>query len=316
MKPPPTETQYDSLALEMASIHRFTRDEGYSVSTFLSISKNGVKKIVRLCCTRGRVHQPRQDTDTRVRQSMTLAIGCPFDIAIRLRQTNKWEITYEKTLHNHSPAPLSTQHIHRTQELLAKALSIDHSIRQGYTTRQILTGLREEDSDCALIPRDIYNRRKKLSAEFLAGRTPIQALLMELPKDNDWMFRHELDDNGHLTALFCMHRTCLEILRRHPWVISMDCTYKTNRYGLPLLDIVGLASTGQTYYIAFAFIQDEKEDSYEVILRCLAEAYNSLDLVYPHTILTDKERALINAIKTVFPYTKTISCIWHIEMNL
>lgn len=113
-----------------------------------------------------------------------------------------------------------------------------------------------------------------------------------------------------------MHRTCLEMLRRHPWVISMDCTYKTNQYGLPLLDIVGLASTGQTCYIAFAFVQDEKEDSYEIILRCLAEAYDSLDLAYPRTILTDKERALIKAIKTVFPGTKTISCIWHIEMNL
>ena len=139
---------------------------------------------------------------------------------------------------------------------------------------------------------------------------------MELPKDNDGIFRHELDDNGHLTALFYMHRTCLEMLRRHPWVISMDCTYKTNQYGLPLLDIVGLASTGQTCYIAFAFIQDEKEHSYEVIMRCLAEAYDSLDLAYPCTILTDKERALRKAIKTVFPQPKNFSCIWHIEMNL
>lgn len=113
-----------------------------------------------------------------------------------------------------------------------------------------------------------------------------------------------------------MHRTGLEMIRRHPWVISMDCTYKTNRYGLPLLDIVGSASTGQTCYIAFAFFQDEKEDNYEVILRCLAEVYDSLNLAYPCTILADKERALVKAIKTVFPHTKTISCIWHIEMNL
>ncbi|KAJ5195560.1 uncharacterized protein N7498_008998 [Penicillium cinerascens] len=244
-------------------------------------------------------------------------MGCPFDIAIRLRQTtNKWEITHENTLHSHGPTPLSTQHIHRTQELLAKASIIDHYIRQGYTTRQVLTGLREEDSSYALIPRDIYNRRKKLSTEFLAGRTPIQALLMELPKDNDWIFRHKLDYEGHLTALFCIHRTSLEMLRRHPWVILMDCTYKTNRYGLPLLDIVGLVSTGQTCYIAFAFIQDEKQDTYEVVLHCLAEAYESLSLQYPRTILIDKERALINAINVVFPDTKTIICIWHIEMNL
>lgn len=139
---------------------------------------------------------------------------------------------------------------------------------------------------------------------------------MELPKDGEWIFKHELDDEGHITALFCMHRTSIRMLQLHPWVISMDCTYKTNRYGLPLLDIVGFASTGQTFHLAFGFIQDEKQDSYEVILRCLAEAYESLEMQHPRTILTDKERALINAINVVFPDTKTISCIWHIDMNL
>ena len=139
---------------------------------------------------------------------------------------------------------------------------------------------------------------------------------MELPKNGDWIFKHELDDYGHITVLFGIHRTGIRMLLMHPWVISMDCTYKTNLYGLPLLDIVGLASTGQTYFLAFAFIRDEKQDTYEVVLRCLAEAYDSLSLQYPRTILTDKERALINAINMVFPDTKTISCIWHIEMNL
>ena len=99
------------------------------------------------------------------------------------------------------------------------------------------------------------------------------------------------------------------MLRRHPWVLSMDCIYKTNRYGLPLLDIVSLVSTRQTYFIAFAFIRDKKQDTYETVLKCLAEAYRALNLQYPRTILTDKERALINAINTVFPETKIISYI-------
>lgn len=167
-----------------------------------------------------------------------------------------------------------------------------------------------------MIAKDIHNRRRKLSAEFLAGRTAIQALLMELPKDSNWIFKHELDNQGHLTILFGIHRTCVEMLRRHPWVLSMDCTYKTNRYGLPLLDIVSLAPTGQTCFIAFTFVKDEKQGTYETVLECLAEVYRGLNLQYPRTILTDKEHALINAINTVFPETKTISCIWHISMNL
>ena len=44
----------------------------------------------------------------------------------------------------------------------------------------------------------------------------------------------------------------------------MDCTYKTNWYGLPLLDIVGFAVTGLIFYLGFAFMRDEKDDLYKV----------------------------------------------------
>jgi hypothetical protein len=61
-------------------------------------------------------------------------------------------------------------------------------------------------------------------------------------------------------------------------VISIDYTYKTNRYGLPMLDIVGFTTTGSTFYVGFAFIKDERDNTYEVILGYLAEAYEALSL--------------------------------------
>ncbi|KAJ6142418.1 hypothetical protein N7471_001906 [Penicillium samsonianum] len=194
--------------------------------------------------------------------------------------------------------------------------NLSQQIKQGIPTRRILTKLRESDLDSSLTPRDIYNFRKKINMEFLAGRTPLQALLIELPKGREWIFRYEVDDDNHVTALFCMHKSSVIMLKLNPWVISMDCTYKTNRYGLPLLDIVGFASTGLTFHIGFAFIKDKKDDSYEVVLNCLAEAYDSLGLEYPHTILTDKEQALMDAIDTVFPNTKGMLCIWHINIYI
>ena len=101
--------------------------------------------------------------------------------------------------------------------------------------------------DSCLTARDVYNLRRKLHVEFLAGRTPLQALLIELPRDGEWIFKHEVDDENHVTALFCMHKSSIAMLRTNSWVISMDSTYKTNRYGLPLLNIVGFAATGQAF---------------------------------------------------------------------
>ncbi|KAJ5817594.1 hypothetical protein N7447_007602 [Penicillium robsamsonii] len=138
--------------------------------------------------------------------------------------------------------------------------------------------LKTDDQDSCLTARDIYNFRRKLHVDFLAGRTPLQALLIELPKDGEWIFKYEVNDENHVTALFCMHKTSIAFLKTNSWVILMDCTYKTNRYGLLMLDIVGFTATGSTFYIGFAFIKDEKDDSYEVILSCLAEAYEALSL--------------------------------------
>jgi len=66
---------------------------------------------------------------------------------------------------------------------------------------------------------------------------------------DSYLFKHELDNQGHMTTLFCMHSICVEMLRHNPWVLSMDCTYKTNRHAVPLLDTVRLASTNQTCFI-------------------------------------------------------------------
>jgi hypothetical protein len=127
---------------------------------------------------------------------------------------------------------------------------------------------------------------------------------------------YQLDDDKHIIVLFAIHQASIEILKHHPYVISMDCTYKTNQFGLPLLDIVGFTATGASAYLGFAFVQNEQQPTYEIALNFVADMYDQLELEYPRTILTDKENGLINAINTVFPNSDTIICIWHVNMNL
>jgi len=47
----------------------------------------------------------------------------------------------------------------------------------------------------------------------------------------------------------------------------MDNTYKTNKYLLPLLEIVGVTSTRLTLSVAFAFLSSErkKEISFRIL---------------------------------------------------
>jgi hypothetical protein len=81
----------------------------------------------------------------------------------------------------------------------------------------------------------------------------------------------------------------------------MDYIYKTNRYHFPLLDIIGESSVGKSFYIGLAFIANKREAAYVQVLRWLKRRLNELDIPYPLTIMTDKEKVLRNAINKVFP---------------
>ncbi|XP_038693779.1 uncharacterized protein LOC119991505 [Tripterygium wilfordii] len=81
----------------------------------------------------------------------------------------------------------------------------------------------------------------------------------------------------------------LEILRAFPHVLLMDVTYKTNRFRMPLFEIMGVTSTKMTFCIAFVFSQSEKKDSYTWALNCLSRAAK------------------------FFPEAKKLLCRWHIK---
>ncbi|KAH6576989.1 hypothetical protein BASA62_001099 [Batrachochytrium salamandrivorans] len=61
------------------------------------------------------------------------------------------------------------------------------------------------------------------------------------------------DSNGALSGLFFCHEKSAELARRFNIVFIMDCTYKTNRFGMPLLNIVGITATDSTFNAGFAF---------------------------------------------------------------
>ena len=62
--------------------------------------------------------------------------------------------------------------------------------------------------------------------------------------------------------------------------------------------------------MGFGFTQSEKEP---FILRDLHDIYRQLN---PRVVLTDKEKALMNAIEAEFPFTKCMLCIWHVNKNI
>ena len=84
----------------------------------------------------------------------------------------------------------------------------------------------------------------------------------------------------------------------------MDSTYKTNRFGMPLLNIGGVTDNDMTIQIAICFLNQETEPVYDWALSQLRHVLEKGGIEEPRTIITDREKALINAITKMFPRTK------------
>ncbi|GAU43672.1 hypothetical protein TSUD_302350 [Trifolium subterraneum] len=127
--------------------------------------------------------------------------------------------------------------------------------------------------------------------------------------------RRRDDDSDVLSDIFLAHPDSIKLLNLFPIVLTMDCTYKTNKYRLPLLEIVGTTSTDMTFVVGFAYMEYEKTDNYRWALEKLKGLFTKQDIL-PQVIVTDRELALMHAIEFVFPHTVNLLCTWHVNKNV
>ena len=116
--------------------------------------------------------------------------------------------------------------------------------------------------------------------------------------------------------LFVADARSVAYLNEHPYVLLLDCTYKTNKFDMPLLHVLGVDHHGNSFTIALCFLNQEIAENYtnytEAVgyLRGLYDPGN-----WPSVVATDCEPALISAVLTHFPAIQT-KCYWHISKCL
>ena len=95
----------------------------------------------------------------------------------------------------------------------------------------------------------------------------------------------------------------------------MDTTYKTNKYRLPLLQIVGVTCTCLSFSAGFAFLSSEKEKNFIWTLQNFRGSLLTSH-VGPEVIVCDKDLTLMNVINIVFPKARNLLCRFHINKNV
>ena len=162
--------------------------------------------------------------------------------------------------------------------------------------------------------KTIYNARYRYKVNERGGRSQMQQLLGKLAEHNYIEWHKNCENSETITDLIWTHPSSLDLLHAFPHVLIMDCTYKTNRYRMPLLEIVGVTSTDMTFSVCFAYLQAEHEENYAWALGVLRSIIG--DGILPDVIVRDRELSLMKAISTVFPGATHLLCKWHINRNV
>ena len=308
-------TEFDSLDALMAYAKSTAVDQGYALSIGRSRKySDGEWKSVDLRCDLGGEYKnPLNLTEEiRRRQTGSRLRGCLFELRAR-RRGGKWLLLTHMGEHNHEPAADISGHAVACR-LDQDQYDLVHSMTEaGCRPREILCALRSTDDSFRGTAKTVYNRRQAARLEALDGRTPLQALFDTLQSTN-YYYRYEVDETGRIQNLFWAHPLSIQMMRSFPNLLLMDCTYKTNRFKLPLLNVAGITCTNRTFFGCFCLLSSETEPSYRWALGQVSEIYDGQQK--PTVIVTDRERALLAAIQNVFPDVRNFLCAWHINKNI
>jgi len=95
------------------------------------------------------------------------------------------------------------------------------------------------DPETPLLPRDLYNYNASFRRNIRQGQSLTEALIQRL--QNTGAKHLILKDlaTRRLQGIFIMCLESVSYLRQHFDVLIVDNTYRTNRFNLPLMDIIG-----------------------------------------------------------------------------
>jgi hypothetical protein len=268
---PPAERSYSSYGQAFNAVNEHAAKEGYAVSKLRSKIDRKEPPTIRkvwLRCDKSGTHTPKN----LKRQTGSRKVDCPFQAIISRAEDDSWVVRIKEPNHNHeaSRAPVShPAHRKRSDDTVA---TIQRMVDAECSPRQILSTLLAQES-ITITSQDIYNEIKAHRKQKLGGLSPTQALLLALEEygidengqsnpDREYYHEKKLGNDNKLSHLFFAHPASISLLKKYPDVLLLDCTYKTNKYKMPLLHICGVTNLGTTFSIGFAFLSAEREEDY------------------------------------------------------
>ena len=275
----------------------------------------GRKTILTLGCERSGKYRPLKN-DLKRKGTGTKKCQCPFRLRGRpLKNGEGWKLKVLCGFHNHDTAVTLEGHPYAGRLGGNEKSLLEDMTKNMVKASNVLLTLKDRDEGNVTSIKQVYNARQAYRASERGPRTEMQHLIKCLERDEYVYWHRRVDVCDVVRDIFWTHPDAIKLLNMFPIVLIMDSTYKTNKYRLPLLEIVGVTSTELTFSVAFAYLESERTDNFTWALQKLRELIVRHDAM-PHVIVTDRDIALMNAVESVFPTSRNLLCQFHINKNV
>ncbi|XP_058762437.1 uncharacterized protein LOC131635808 [Vicia villosa] len=172
-------------------------------------------------CDRGGNYKKKNEVATPFDGNYTMRLRCPF----RLRFVSSgigWKVVVKCGMHN-------------------------HRLDKDMLGHDILGRLKDDERST------IWHQGKR------DALTEMQKLLSLIYQEKYMCWSRNKENSDIVADIFWTHPDSVKLLNMFLLVLLFDCTYKTNRYRLPLPEIVGVTSTKLTFSVAFAYLEHERD---------------------------------------------------------
>ncbi|XP_073064155.1 protein FAR1-RELATED SEQUENCE 5-like [Primulina eburnea] len=288
-------------------------------ATFLALTNFKLKSLNVL--VRVSKDEKRSNAQIPVYLKPTSRSKCKAKLRITRQRGGEWTVGRFVMEHNHEMLAVDQRHLLRSSRNISYAQKsiLESMVNSGITVSNAVSYMINEaqgPQNLSFIRKDAYDHLGRIKKQTKVENGDASALLHHFinksNKESNFYWNVQLDDDNRVMNFFLRDSRCEVDYEFFGDILSVDTTYRTNRYNLICAPFVGINQHRQNVLFGLAFMSDETESSFEWLFKTFLDSMNGKQ---PETIFTDQCQAMMNAIETIFPHSHHRLCQWHINQN-
>ncbi|KAL4310833.1 hypothetical protein GQ457_01G049760 [Hibiscus cannabinus] len=249
-------------------------------------------------------------------------VGCQAHIKFRFdEQYQYWKVENFHAEHNHEMVKATHVSYIRSFRKISELdkIKIKSMHNSGIAPNRMMRQFVNEAGsieNVGFISKDLYNFLDRIKREEVQdgdAETVMAYLYGKQESDPYFFVSYTRDECGNLEKLFWCDSISRNDYKEFGQVLAFDTTYKCNAYNKPFVILVGVNHHQKTVPFGCALVVNERVDTYVWVLEQLIAAGDGYK---PLTVITDRDKAMANAISKVLPEAKHRLCLWHIMRNI